>query len=186
ADQAVTRLAAAHGMGAAKAILKTLRVQPFRNTQIVAINVDAGDPALAAEAANAVVASLIEMDLNARRRWAREMREFIEPQLAGEEIDLSGLRQQFTPKHPMVLNVAGKIAETRQRLDAELARSLQPEQYGVDPVYQQLIQQLRQDEVQSAALDARDQALAAAIDQYEGTIKQLPVREVVQARPARD
>ena len=274
-DHAIARLVPVHGTDAAQAVLKSLRVQPLRSTQIVAVTVDAGDPAVAAEAANAVVASLIDMDLNARRRWAREMREFIEQhlattdprlrtaedalatskaqygdvplsektvtslnrlaqleaervdvrlqqreakarlatarkrlaaqaeisptrwqpsplintlqtQLATEEIELSGLRRQFTPKHPMVLNVTAKIVETRQRLDAELARSLQIEQYGVDPVYQQLVQQLRQDEVASAALDARDEALAAAIDQYDSMVRELPVREIAQGRLTRD
>lgn len=274
-DTAFARLAPVHGPRAAQAILGTLRVQSLRNTQLVAVSVDASDPVVAAEAANAVVASLTDMDLNARRRWAREMREFIEQQLAAtdptlraaedalaaskaeygdvplsektvtslnrlaqleaqrvdvrlqqqegrariaaarirlaaqaeisptrwqpsplinalqtqlatEEIELSGLRRQFTPKHPMVLNVAGKIAETRQRLDSELARSLQADQYGVDPVYQQLIQQLRQDEVAGAALEARDKTLGAAIEQYAHMVRQLPAREVEQARLTRE
>jgi capsular exopolysaccharide synthesis family protein len=272
---AAAALVATTGVPAAQAILKTLRAQPFWNTDIVRITVDDSNPVVAAEGANAVTASLINMDLTARRRWARDMRESVQQQLAiadprlqaaedalvaskaqngdvplsqatvtsldrlaqleaqrldvrtqqeevkaridaartllasqaqiaptqwkpsplivtlqtdlaDEEIELSGLRRQFTPKYPAVVSVLAKIEETKGKLDAELARNLQIDQYGVNPVYQQLAQQLRQDEVSSAALDARDRALTAAIAQYEGTMRNLPVRELAQARLTRN
>jgi len=110
----------------------------------------------------------------------------LQVQLASQEIELSGLTRQFTPKHPAVVMISAKIAETKQRLDSELTRTLLIDQYGVDPVYQQLAQQLRQDEVSSAALDARDRALTEAIAQYEGTVRKLPLRELIQTRLVRN
>ena len=272
---AIAGLTSVNSAQVAQAIVKTLRAQPFRNTQLVRITVDASDPAVAAEAANAVTASLIDMDLNARRRWTREMRQSIQEQLviadprlraaedalvahrarygdvplsgttvtaldrlaqleaqrvdiglqrqevsarigaarnrlthqaqisptqwkpsplinilqsdlAAEEIEMSGLTRQFTPKHPAVINVAAKITQTKQKLDSELAHSLHIDQYGVDPVYQQLVQQLKQDEVTTAALEARDRALAAATEQFESTVRQLPNREIALARLTRN
>ena len=259
---------------AAPTILKHVRVQPLWNTELVRISVDHRNPRVAAEATNAVAASLADVDLQARRRWATEMRRSIqdqlvvvdarlrasedalvaskgkfgdipltaktvmsldrlaqletqrvdirlqqqevraridaargrlttqarvsptqwipsplistlETQLASQEIELSGLRRQFTPKHPAIVNVEAKIAQTKHRLDSELGSTLRIDQYGVDPIYQQLIHQLRQDEVAWAALTARDQALTAEIDQYEGRLRQLPERELAQARLSR-
>src|SRR5207302_7182353 len=73
----------------------------------------------------------------------------LETQLATEEIELSGLHGQFTRKYPAVVNVEARISETKRRLDVELGHGPQIDRYGVDPVYQQLIQQVRQDEVRS-------------------------------------
>jgi len=81
-EHAVARLASmTGGAPAAEAILKTLRVQPWGNTQLVRITIDGRDPVVAAETVNAVTASLIDLDLNGRRLWAREMRQSIEQQL---------------------------------------------------------------------------------------------------------
>jgi capsular exopolysaccharide synthesis family protein len=110
----------------------------------------------------------------------------LQNQLAAQEVELSGLRSQFTPRHPAVLDVEAKIAETKRRLDVELGRSPQVNRYGVDPVYQQLIGQLRQDEVASAALDARAGAVDVAVAEYEDRLQQLPDVELQQARLARD
>ena len=275
-DHALARLASTQGeVRAAEALLRTLRVQPSGNTQLVRISIEGRDPASAADAVNAVTASLVDLDLNGRRQWAREMRQSIEQQLvlanprlraaedsvvafkaqygdvpmseaavagltrlaqleaqrvdvrmqlqeararieaarnrlsrqaqvtptqwkpsplintlqaqlATQEIELSGLTRQFTVKHPSVVMVTAKIAETKQKLDSEMTRTLLIDQYGVDPVYQQLAQQLRQDEVGSAALDVRDRALTAAIEQYEGAVRRLPMQELIQTRLLRN
>ena len=44
---------------------------------------------------------------------------------------------------------------------------------------------VKQDEVADAAMEARDRALSAAIGEYEGTVRQLPMREVGLARLTR-
>jgi succinoglycan biosynthesis transport protein ExoP len=268
-------LARTLGPRRANEALKGLRAQPLWDTQLVRVSVEHANPQVAAAAANAVAAALIDVDARSRRQWATGLRRSIQrqlaesdpklraaedalvafrsqhdqvplsgqtdqatnelaqldtqrvevglqqqevraridaarsrlaqqarisptewrpsplistlqTQLATEEIELSGLQRQFTPKHPALLNVEAKIDETKRRLDAELANSLQIDQYGVDPTYQQLMQQLRQDEVGDAALTARDQALQAAIAEAEGRMESLPAAEVAQARLARD
>lgn len=110
----------------------------------------------------------------------------LESDLANEEIELSGLTQQFTPKYPAVADVLAKIEETKRRLSAEMARSMQPGEYGLDPLYQKLFQEVRQDEVTVAALTARERGLSSAVDQYEQIVKGLPAQTLERARLSRD
>ncbi|MGH2627591.1 MAG: GumC family protein, partial [Anaerolineales bacterium] len=271
--QAADVLASGLGDGARSAV-RNLRVQQVRDSDLVSISVEHTDPRLAAEGANAIARSLIEMSLTDRRRPVSEAREFISSQFVQEarrlrvsedalvafkeshgdvalaeettlnlqklaeleaqavdlrlrreevrgqtararakltrqarisptqwtpspliatlqhdlarlEIELSGLRREFTAQHPSVISTQAKIQETRRRLDAELARSLQTHQYGVDPVYQELIGQIAQAEVAGAALDARAAALRGAITQYEAKVRGVPAREVELARLTR-
>ena len=270
-DGAVARLAPVMGERASRAVLRGLRAKPMGQTQLLLITVDNRDPRVAAEAANAVAAALVEMDLAARRSRATELRKAIQQQLrvavpklharenaltafkakhgdialanqtsldlskltqleaqlvdlrlqreeaqariaasrgrlasqaritptqwmpsplittlqnqlAAQEIEFSGMRRQFTAKYPAVLAAEAKIQATKRRLNSELARSLQAGQYGVDPVYQQTVQQLRQDEIANVAYDARGRALTDAIQQYEKRMRELPARELQQVR----
>jgi len=270
-DDAIVRLAPTIGPRRAKALLGHLRVRTLWNTELVSVSVEDRVPGLAAAGANAVTASLVAMDLQDRRAWAKEMRRSIEEQLfivdprlhaaedalvafkarygnvplsektvtglnrlaqletqrvdvrvqsrevrgrveaarsrlavqarispdqwmpsplissletqlASEQIEFSGLHGQFTAKHPAVVNVQARIAETKRRLDVELGHGPQIDRYGVDPVYQQLIQQVRQDEVAGSALDARDQALTAEIRRFEETLQGLPALELTEVR----
>ncbi len=267
--------ALASGLGdGARSAVRNLRVQQVRDSDVVSISVEHTDPRLAAEGANAIARSLIELSLTDRRRPVSEAREFINSQLTQEaqrlresedalvafkdrngdvalaeetklnlqkladleaqavdlrleregvrgqigrararlarqarisptqwtpspliatlqrdlatlEIELFGLRREFTAQHPAVIRTQAKIQETRRRLDAELARSLQTYQYGVDPVYQELVRQIAQAEVAGAALDARAGALRGAIAQYESKVRGVPAREVGLARLTR-
>src|SRR5205807_359747 len=87
----------------------------------------------------------------------------LQDQLAKLEIDLIGLRHQFTDKAPAVLVTRAKIEETKQRLSAELAQSLRPGAYGVDPIYQQLDTELAESQVTLATLKSRERAMQDAI-----------------------
>src|SRR5437016_11059008 len=65
-EGATARLATAVGGGVAKAALAALSVQPVRQTELVRISIEYTDPRIAAQAANAVAASLVDMNLEAR------------------------------------------------------------------------------------------------------------------------
>jgi polysaccharide biosynthesis transport protein len=108
----------------------------------------------------------------------------LQNQLATQEIELSSMRALFTPKYPGIIAAKVKIQETKNRLD-ELTRSIQVLQYGLDPGYQQLLQQLRQDEVTRASYEARERALADAIQVYDAQLRQMPARELEQVRLTR-
>jgi capsular exopolysaccharide synthesis family protein len=258
-DGAAFRLAPTVSSDMAGAALNGLTVQQVRQTELVRINIEYVDPRIAAEAANAVADSLVEMNLKARRQRATETREFIgrelqaanrrlrhvedtlvafrdrlgdvslsqettltlqkladlqaqlvdvrlqreiaqshlaaargrlanqadamptapnpviavlKEELAKLEIELSGLRLEFTPKHPAILSTSAKIEETKQRLNAELTKSLRGE--------------LAQVEVSMASLSGRERAVQNVITAYAERMRGLPVREVDMARLTRD
>jgi capsular exopolysaccharide synthesis family protein len=87
-DGAMARLTPGLGGQGANAALASLNVQPIRDTELVRVSIEHTDPNVAADAANAVVDSLIDMNLKARRRRATEIQHFIKQQLglAGEKL----------------------------------------------------------------------------------------------------
>ncbi|MDR5684518.1 MAG: GumC family protein [Armatimonadota bacterium] len=110
----------------------------------------------------------------------------LQNQLASAEIELAALQQQFTDQHPAVGAARARIAEIQRKLDAEIARAPQPQQFGVDPVYQQMIQQVWTAEIDAATLAAREAALGGAIRTYAARIRAVPDREVALARLTRN
>lgn len=107
-------------------------------------------------------------------------------QLASLEVELAGLQEQFTARHPALLATRAKIAETKAKLSEQLVRSLDTQTYTVDPVYQQLSQQIVQAEVTRYALLAKESALSTTIERWSGAMKDLPPRELSLARIVRD
>ncbi|MDR7603840.1 MAG: polysaccharide biosynthesis tyrosine autokinase [Armatimonadota bacterium] len=106
-------------------------------------------------------------------------------QLASLEIQLAGLLEKFTERHPEVVATRAQIAETQRRLEAELRRSLLAQTYTVDPIYQGLVQQAVSAEVTAATLRAREEALRQAVQRWTGEIRDLPPRELALARLTR-
>lgn len=274
-DGAVARLAPLLRPKQAKALLRGMRVQPIRNTQLVRLTAEHTDPAVAAAMANAVAETLVDLTLKARRQRATQTREFIERQLAqadqqlrakemaltasknrygsvslpeettqnlqqlaqltthridlqsqrGElqsrwariraalssqnrlsptqwtpspliaqlrnqlvdlEIQRVAQRRVFTPNHQVMIELQARIEETKRRLEAELTKDLQPQQYAVDPVYQQLTVQLRDAEVALAGVEARERAISRVIQDYEQRVQALPAREAELVRLIRN
>lgn len=107
-------------------------------------------------------------------------------QLVDLEIQRTAQSRVFTAHHRVMIELNARIEETKRRLQAELGRDLQPQQYGVDPVYQQLTMQLRDAEVALAGLAARERAIDGEVRDYEVRLQALPAREVELARLTRD
>jgi capsular exopolysaccharide synthesis family protein len=85
----------------------------------------------------------------------------LQHQLTSLEVELSGLRKQFTVEHPQVIAVQAKIEETKRRLSAAVARN-------------------------RAGLAAREQGLSNNISQVEQTLTQIPTREAALVRLTRN
>jgi tyrosine-protein kinase Etk/Wzc len=110
----------------------------------------------------------------------------LQAQLAKLEIELSGLRREFTPRHPAIITAQARIEETRARLSTELAKNLSPGAYGVDPVYGRLALDVAQAEVTLAMLNSRERELGVVINGYAGRVRNVPTREAETARLTRD
>lgn len=101
----------------------------------------------------------------------------LQNQLATLEVELAGLLREFTPRHPSVTSTRAKIQALKQRLEAEMADSMRVGTYGVDPVYQQLIQEVARAEMAMVGLDERERALNAVIADYARMMQGVPARE---------
>ncbi len=85
----------------------------------------------------------------------------LQSQLSSLEVELSGLRKQFTPMHPQVVSIQAKIDETRRRLGAAVARNW-------------------------ATLATREQGLSADINEAQQTLMKIPTREAALASLTRN
>ncbi len=92
---------------------------------------------------------------------AKALIAMLESHLASLEIERSGLLRNFTSQHPALISNEAKIAESKRRLEAELARSRQLEQ-------------------------SRERAITATMGQYEGKLRAVPGREAELVRLTRN
>lgn len=106
--------------------------------------------------------------------------------LAKLEVELVGLRKQFTDRHPQVIATKARIDEVKGRLRQQAAQTLLSRQITLNPLHQDLAAQVIKLEVDRQALQARESALAAAAGAYAGDLKTLPPKEVELARLTRD
>jgi succinoglycan biosynthesis transport protein ExoP len=97
--------------------------------------------------------------------------------LGEQEVQLVGLLQKYTEKHPEVKALRAGIAETRSRLNQEIDRVVNAEASSVNPVHQSLLQGKIQSEVELAAAQAQKQALTEVIAAEENKIARLPEKE---------
>ena len=120
-EGAVTRLRPALGERGARAALARLSVQLVRDTEMVRVDIEHTVPSVAADAANAVVESLVDMNLKSRRRRATEIRQFIDKQLAlaGQKLQVSEVELVDYKKQHGDVSLAEETSLTLQRL-AEL------------------------------------------------------------------
>ncbi len=107
-------------------------------------------------------------------------------QLATLEVDLAGLREQYTDRHPQVVAVRAKIEEVKTRLQQLAARRLASQTIALNPLHQDLAAQVIKLEVERQALQAREAALAGIVRRYARDAQVLPSREVELARLTRD
>jgi succinoglycan biosynthesis transport protein ExoP len=106
--------------------------------------------------------------------------------LADLEVQLVGLLQKYTEKHPQVLEVRAAIEETRQKLSTEIARVVNAEAPSMNPIHQSLLQAKIQTEAEFAAAQAQKEALTKILAQSEIELSKLPEKERGLVRVMRD
>jgi succinoglycan biosynthesis transport protein ExoP len=106
--------------------------------------------------------------------------------LSDEEVQLVGLLQKYTNKYPDVIALRASIAETKERLNAEIARVINTEASSMNTVHQGLIKSKMQAEAEMAAAVAQKDALNRIIAEDEVVIAALPAKEQGFVRVTRD
>ena len=81
-------------------------------------------------------------------------------QLATFEVELAGLREQFTDRHALVIAAKARIEETKARLRQLVAQQLVSQTITLNPIYQDLASQVIRLEVDQQAMRVREAALA--------------------------
>lgn len=121
-DAAAARLAPVVDPGQLKTILASLHVQQAIGTDIVRITVTYTDPKVAAVVANAVVQSVVDLDLMGRRHLVSQTREFLSEQLAAANQELRTSEHAlvaFKNEHRDVALSEETLLKLRQRAGLE-------------------------------------------------------------------
>lgn len=106
--------------------------------------------------------------------------------LANLEVDLVGLLEKYTEKHPQVIAAKAAIAETKTKLNTEIVRVVNAESPSANPIHQLLLQSKIQAEVEIAVTLAQNTAIERVLADSEKDLDKLPVKEQGLARVVRD
>ena len=106
--------------------------------------------------------------------------------LADLEVQLVGLSEKYTDKHPQVAATKASIAETKSKLAAEITRIVNAEAPSANPLHQGLVQSKLQSEAALAVANAKQGAISNIIAEREKDLSKLPAKEQGLARVMRD
>lgn len=148
----------------------------------------AADNQIAAETAKAKLASAQGQLANQKPGFIGEnpVIQQYKLKLAELEVNLVSLTQNFTDKHPQVIATKAAIAETRSKLNNEIANVVSADAPSANLVHQGLLQAKLQAESEVAVSSAQQQALRRLIAQGEEQIAKLPAKEQGLVKVMRD
>lgn len=106
--------------------------------------------------------------------------------LADLEVQLVGLSEKYTDKHPQVTATKAAITETRSKLNTEITRIVNAEAPSANPLHQGLVQSKLQAEAALAVANAKQGAINKIIADREKDLSKLPAKEQGLARVMRD
>ncbi len=107
-------------------------------------------------------------------------------QLASLEVDLAGLKEQFTDRSPQVIATKAQIEEVKARLRQLTAQRTASQTVTLNPLQQDLAAQIIKLQVEREALRARESALGATVRRYTLDTRRFPATEISLARLTRD
>jgi len=124
--------------------------------------------------------------ITARQIADNPMIQYYRTRLADLQTQLAGAQEQYTEKHPRVLDLKAQIEQVREQLNQEVAKVIPTETESLNPVYQTLLQKLLAVQADILALEARRNALSSLIQQNDALLNGLPQKELELARLTRD
>lgn len=95
----------------------------------------------------------------------------IRDHLTGLELELAKLRQTYTEEHPKIQIIRGQIISDRQRLQAEAAKVLTDQSLGSSPVREQLVRDMVNAEVDTAAARAKAAGITPLMGALQAKLK---------------
>ncbi|MDR7550834.1 MAG: polysaccharide biosynthesis tyrosine autokinase [Armatimonadota bacterium] len=102
------------------------------------------------------------------------------------EVELAGLRQQFTDRHPQIIATLARINEVKARLRRLTAERVASTTVTLNPLHQSLAGQIISLEVDREAARAKEIALGGIVQRYVRDARAVPSNEVQLARLTRD
>jgi len=112
--------------------------------------------------------------------------EIYRTRLSQLETELAGLRPQLGDNHPQVATIRAQISELQDQLTREVERIVTSETLTANPIYQELLRQMVELEVESVLYASRLSSLEEQVAQTERRLGDLPAKELNLARLTRD
>ncbi|GAB6137379.1 GumC family protein [Halanaerobaculum tunisiense] len=106
--------------------------------------------------------------------------------LADLEIELAGLQESYTSKHPQVIQVQTKIKEVKQKLESTVAEVVSSKTETMNPFYKELKQRLTSLHTRIIANQAQLETYQQQISEIESELDSLPAKELKLARLKRE
>jgi len=100
------------------------------------------------------------------------------------EVELAGLLEVYTDKHPKVLEVKKKIAEVKNVLNKNVEEIISTKSRTINPLYQKMKERIITLQTTLIASEAKITSLDKRIDQLEEELSLLPEKELTLARLA--
>jgi uncharacterized protein involved in exopolysaccharide biosynthesis len=106
----------------------------------------------------------------------------LETELASFEVELAGLNQTLNPAHPKVQSMEAKIAEAKNRIQAETAQVREKDTSVANPLQQELEKRLLDRTALRDSLLARLDSLGTTVQRYQSDIGRLTSHKSELAR----
>ena len=110
----------------------------------------------------------------------------IRSQIVSKEVELVGLRQQYTEKHPSVIAAEKQLSDLQQSLESEVAAVVSSKAATVNPTQSALMQDAAQAQADIAVADASRNALQKRAAQKQAEYGDLPDEIVEYMQLKRD
>ncbi len=109
----------------------------------------------------------------------------LKSRLSNLEIRRAQLLEEYTERHPDVIDIENEIAKVKEELNESTRQVLESGPSSTDPVFQSIISGIIEAETEISALDVRVKTLAEIIGSYGARLEDLPEKEITLARLTR-
>jgi tyrosine-protein kinase Etk/Wzc len=109
----------------------------------------------------------------------------LKSRLSDLEIRRAQLLEEYTERHPDVIDIENEIAKVKEELNESTRQVLESGPSSTDPVFQSIISGIIEAETEISALDVRVKTLEEIIGSYGARLEDLPEKEITLARLTR-